>query len=124
MIAPVSTFDNPGACVIKGRIARRDTSEFSKLCSRHRYPYKGTYYRGARTRYGPPWVFVVNILYTHPGWKAQSTHRRAAKREGRKGRVRAPWYLRHIILHYVSKRRTNAVLIYASPRVDKRKRER
>lgn len=43
---------------------------------------------------------------------------------GGEGRVRAPRYLRHIILHYVSKRRTNAVLIYASPRVDKRKRER
>lgn len=30
-------------------------------------------------------------------------------------------YLGRIILHYVPKRRTNAVLIYASPRGDKRK---
>lgn len=30
-------------------------------------------------------------------------------------------YLRHIILHYVPKRHTNAVLIYASPRGDKKK---
>lgn len=39
--------------------------------------------------------------------------------EGGKGR-----YLRHIILHYVPKRRTNAVLIYASPRADKKKEMR
>ena len=43
---------------------------------------------------------------------------------GRREESEDPWYLRRIILHYVSKRRTNAVLIYASPRVDKRKRER
>ena len=110
-----------------GRETRRDTREFGKLCSRHRYPYKGTYYRGTRTRYGTPWVFVVNILYTHPGWRRSRRHvccRGAGKSEGWKGRVRGPWYLRHIILHYVPKRRTNAVLIYASPRGDKRKRAR
>lgn len=32
-------------------------------------------------------------------------------------------YLRHIILHYVPTRRTNAVLIYASPHGDKKRKE-
>lgn len=45
------------------------------------------------------------------------------KSEGGEGKreSEARRYLRRIILHYVPKRRTNAVLIYASPRGDKRK---
>lgn len=46
-----------------------------------------------------------------------------SKSEGGEGRreSEARRYLGRIILHYVPKRRTNAVLIYASPRGDKRK---
>lgn len=49
-------------------------------------------------------------MYTHPLFGATA---RGGKEEQR--------YLRHIILHYVPKRRTNAVLIYVSPRGDKKK---
>lgn len=50
-----------------------------------------------------------------------ATARGGAEGEGGKEEQR---YLRHIILHYVPKRHTNAVLIYASPRGDKKKKRR
>lgn len=98
--------------------------------------HKGTYYRGTGIHdTGHHGIFVVNILYTHtPRLEARPTRfvSRGERRGGarvkseRSGRERereseARRYLRRIILHYVPKRRTNAVLIYASPRGDKRK---
>ena len=136
----LSTFDNPTCLALSREESGRDSGEFGKLCSRHRYPAQRDVLSWHwDTRYGAPWVFVVNILYTHtpppsPGSRrgrrvlCRGTRRSeggggSSKKRGR-GREReseARRYLRRIILHYVPKRRTNAVLIYASPRGDKRK---
>lgn len=69
----------------ESRETGRDSGEFGKLCSRHRYPAQRDVLSWHwDTRYGAPWVFVVNILYTHtpPGSRRG---RRVLCRGGRGG---------------------------------------
>lgn len=121
----------------ESRETRRDSGEFGKLCSRHRYPAQRDVLSWHwDTRYGAPWYICGKYLvhtYTPARGAADafcveggeerggSSKKREERERERERESEARRYLRRIILHYVPKRRTNAVLIYASPRGDKRK---